>query len=860
MANTESRVRLVFEGSERGVVAAAAKSAAAIRGLSNENTKVGKTFAVADQGATKFIQTTTKVAAVTSLVAAGGGLIGQAFAGALPILTSLGIAGGTVKLGMDGIKKSAEQLKKPFADLKKNVSEVFVQELTPVLARLVPVIPQLSGNFEEMAVSISGVADKLVDVVASVKGIQLLKDTIKGAQEFIVGFGGGLATFLDGLLSGLAAVKDQMRGLGEAFGSIFGSIGNVFKTLANDNLGTLSKAMSGFSATLTGLGRVIGSVIDVAIRLGAAFGDSFGVLFTGLADGINKASPGLVDLGSALGDLFRAIAPLLPTIGELAGQFAHALADGIRTVIPYVQQFADWAKNNVGTIKVIGEGILALALAVKGLNVFTSVIGWVDGAVAAFRRFRGGADGAATSVGGLNGASGRLKNVLGAAGLLGAALAVGAALDQMNIKAAGGAENLKGFEENLHDLEGAAGELLSGDFGKIGSEFGAQMDETKRNIQSGQSAFGEFLGFIKRQLAEKLPPIDFNLNTGPALAQVDGLIGSINKNAPTVNINGNTNGAAFAYREILREIAEGKSEIIIDGQPIPAQEALKYVEGLINNSIGEITINGRSVPAAEALALILGQTNTSTGTMTIAGNADPATGKINQTVKLADGSTGTVTVDGKPDPATGKINGVIRFADGSTGTVKIDGNQQPANGKINATVTYADGRTGTIQIAANPASANATINGLVNNWNGRRINLIVTATGSGGIASAGRLAAGGPVYGPGTGTSDTAGLFALSKGEHVLTAKEVKAAGGHDAIMAFRRGLTGRPVPRMASHGRVASGGGVSSSGALNIPAPQVNVQVHVDGNEVRSIVRTEISQANRSTRRTVLAGSGASF
>jgi hypothetical protein len=30
--------------------------------------------------------------------------------------------------------------------LKKNVSEVFEQELTPVLARLVPVIPQLSGK------------------------------------------------------------------------------------------------------------------------------------------------------------------------------------------------------------------------------------------------------------------------------------------------------------------------------------------------------------------------------------------------------------------------------------------------------------------------------------------------------------------------------------------------------------------------------------------------------------------------------------------------------------------------------------------------------------------------------------------
>jgi hypothetical protein len=46
------------------------------------------------------------------------------------------------------------------------------------------------------------------------------------------------------------------------------------------------------------------------------------------------------------------------------------------------------------------------------------------------------------------------------------------------------------------------------------------MDETVRNIQSGQSAFGEFLGYIKRGLAEKLPDMNFNLNTGPAAANL----------------------------------------------------------------------------------------------------------------------------------------------------------------------------------------------------------------------------------------------------------------------------------------------------------------------------------------------------
>ncbi|MFZ5852300.1 MAG: tape measure protein [Actinomycetota bacterium] len=53
------------------------------------------------------------------------------------------------------------------------------------------------------------------------------------------------------------------------------------------------------------------------------------------------------------------------------------------------------------------------------------------------------------------------------------------------------------------------------------------------------------------------------------------------------------------------------------------------------------------------------------------------------------------------------------------------------------------------------------------------------------------LAKGGGVFGPGTETSDSIPAM-LSKGEHVWTAKEVKAAGGHGAVEALRRGVLKR--------------------------------------------------------------------
>lgn len=73
--------------------------------------------------------------------------------------------------------------------------------------------------------------------------------------------------------------------------------------------------------------------------------------------------------------------------------------------------------------------------------------------------------------------------------------------------------------------------------------------------------------------------------------------------------------------------------------------------------------------------------------------------------------------------------------------------------------------------------------------------------GHGTVLAPGR-AAGGAIYGPGTGTSDTAGLFALSNGEHVFTASEVQKMGGQKAVYDFRAQLKAG-IPAYADGGRV---------------------------------------------------------
>jgi hypothetical protein len=83
----------------------------------------------------------------------------------------------------------------------------------------------------------------------------------------------------------------------------------------------------------------------------------------------------------------------------------------------------------------------------------------------------------------------------------------------------------------------------------------------------------------------------------------------------------------------------------------------------------------------------------------------------------------------------------------------------------------------------------------------------------------GGLAAGGPVEGPGTGTSDSIAVR-LSAGEHVVTAEEVRAAGGHQVIEAFRKALLGNKSPRVRMPGDGSEGIAFATGGAVLWPFP----------------------------------------
>ena len=92
-----------------------------------------------------------------------------------------------------------------------------------------------------------------------------------------------------------------------------------------------------------------------------------------------------------------------------------------------------------------------------------------------------------------------------------------------------------------------------------------------------------------------------------------------------------------------------------------------------------------------------------------------------------------------------------------------------------------------------------------------------------GPAKMPRRADGGPIVGPGTATSDSI-LARLSNGEHVFTAAEVNALGGHAAVERLRAAIRSGKLPAFAT------GGGVGTSAGIGAGSSELNVRVASTG------------------------------
>lgn len=877
MADTSSTIRLIFDGISRGVVEAAAEAKAAIASVSNENRSLKKSFEDVSVIGEAFGQFAglAKSAGVIAAIAAAGGLIGQAFAGALPAVVALGAAAGTVFLGLDGIKKAATALQAPFNALKTAVSGTFAKNLAGPFTQLAGVIPKLTPDFQAIAVAISGVAAQLIGFVASTRGVILLRTALQGTAQFVSSLGDGLARFLDGFLSAVASARTDMAGLGSAIGDIFGKIGDVLQGLANDDIGTFSKAVEGVTATIRGLGNVIAPLVDLVVRLGAALGNSLGVVLDNLGQAITVAAPGLVDLGSAVGDLLKAAAPLLPVIGQLANDAFAALAAAVREVTPLVKDFADWAQANPGTIKTIAEAIVAVALAFKAVKAAALIVSSIKGVVDVFGAVKDAAEKAALKVGaeeGLTGAFGRLNGALRTAGLIAGLGALAVAMDNVNTQANNGQPQLAGWGGELHDIAGAAKEIATGDFSTIFSQIGQQLDQTNQKWAAGQAPIqqwfntvktsfqNDFLGVIGSlpgQVAGFLSTLGATIQTATAGA-FDPLINTartaIDNTAQTVGeLPGRAQSALSLLAPILSGVAAGAWAVFGGSSATGIETVLGLVRGVPGQHQGALGGLGGILSGIARGAWAAFQGASSGG---IAVVMDLVRGVPGQHSSALGGLVGTLS--GIASSAWGAFRNAVSAGIGAAMSLVRS---------IPGQIAGALGNLGGILFGAGQSVIQGFISGI-------RSMIGAVASAASAVVSAARAyfpfspAKVGPFSGSGwtlfsgqalaeafaQGIRNNTGLIASA-----ATAAMQAAQGPLSSALNASIGAS-LSAPSLGSADSASTAAALQQIITLLQQPPVVNVTTKIGDEPLRNIVDSQISTNSRQTRRTVGAGAGTTF
>lgn len=302
-------------------------------------------------------------------------------------------------------------------------------------------------------------------------------------------------------------------------------------------------------------------------------------------------------------------------------------------------------------------------------------------------------------------------------------------------------------------------------------------------------------------------------------AAIDDASASIKENGRTLDLRTEAGRANDAALRTLADTTKAASAETFNLSGSMDAATAKMEEGraaFIKNAIAA----GLNAEGAAALADQLGLIPAETKAVIKQTGAVEATAEVaslKETIFRLDGKVVTVKEEGA-DPSKGrvvKLDGTIFGLKGKTVEVKEIGANAAGERVVSfkGKIFVLKGKTVAVTETGANASA-ARVEGLRSRIAGLqsktvRVNVMTAYSTTGSVyrsqVPSVRRAGGGPVFGPGTTTSDSIPAL-LSNDEHVLTASDVQKAGGHDAIYRMREAI-------QAGAARFADGGAVKAAG-----------------------------------------------
>jgi len=449
MADTSRTIKVIFDGSVAGVVAAAAIARKAISAVNDDNTKFGKKF---EEVSSKFANFTGQFLKFAGIAGAGSSAILTAASAtsvlvttvaalapgvlALPgLLLGAGAAYGVFKLATDGVSKAlsgnqkayekllpaakafvdtVRSFKPAFDDIRNAVQQEFFKGfneqlkltgsvLLPVLREQLPVIAQGFNGIGIEAIKAAGTPffTGAVKSILANTGTAMgnLRNTLANVMTGFVGLGTVGAQYLPRIATAIDHVAERFKNwvtTGLETGTIKAFVDKAIATFKQleevvKNVGSILVEI--FKGLNSGLGA--GGALDGVVKTTAAIKE---FLKTAAAQSALKS---LGETVRALADAFRGvlmealkqIAGIIPQLLPFLKQFATALGGDLITALkiagPVLQTLAGIMSAFPGISSQVVIGLLAIGPVTKVFGLLFGAIGKTGKALGSLARFAG---------------------------------------------------------------------------------------------------------------------------------------------------------------------------------------------------------------------------------------------------------------------------------------------------------------------------------------------------------------------------------------------------------------------------------------------------------------------------------------
>lgn len=244
-------------------------------------------------------------------IAAAWGAASTAIAAIPGLIAGAAAVIGTVVVGMDGIKKAAKTIKPEFDKLKKSVSDTFERGMIPVFKQLATTFPTLTTGMNRVATAITGIAARLVDMVASQAGLTRIRSIFDGVADALDKMAPGVAALVDSflILGSQSVIFDTLASAVNTFGQEFRS--SVIDLIES---GTLDRAMVGLRGSLEALSRGFVSLVNNGIKLFASAAPGVNQFLNSLTAFFNRFN--WDSLGASVGRVFSGLAESLDGVDD----------------------------------------------------------------------------------------------------------------------------------------------------------------------------------------------------------------------------------------------------------------------------------------------------------------------------------------------------------------------------------------------------------------------------------------------------------------------------------------------------------------------------------------------------------------